>query len=134
MRAAPWIILYVTAKHLVWFGLSLFSTQPFLTTPLSFLHPLNDGPASWTLGVVAFTGGMGLLWGARFRPYGILLFAPQQALCILAAGSAVTAAISGHYPDGTIRPLEFILADQTPLMLTAVFHTLALYERATQHG
>jgi len=81
-----------------------------------------------------------LLASAALAAYGLtkaespytraLCLIPQQGAVIATAGGAIAAVISGHYADGVMRPWAFILADQLPSILIAVFHTLALFDLA----
>jgi hypothetical protein len=53
---------------------------------------------------------------------------PQQAILTVSAYAAVAAVAAAHYGDGVIRPREFILADQKPVILVFVLHTAAVVE------
>jgi hypothetical protein len=58
----------------------------------------------------------------------ILGFVPQQVLLAIASLGALTAVYQGHYADGVVRPYSFILADQAPVILTLVLHTIAVVQ------
>jgi hypothetical protein len=56
----------------------------------------------------------------------IALIFPQQIVLGISAAGALIAVMQGHYADGVARPMPFILADQTAIILTWAVHTLAL--------
>jgi hypothetical protein len=58
----------------------------------------------------------------------LALLLPQQAVLSISAMSAITAVVSGRYGDGVPRPWYFILADQAPVILTMVLHTIAVVQ------
>lgn len=57
----------------------------------------------------------------------LILLTPQQLLLWLSAGGSFQAIWLGHYADGVIRPLGHMLADQSPVMAIAVFHSWAMF-------
>ena len=126
---SPWILWFATAVHLMWGVGMLVSNYPLVTTPtadiLAFLPQMWAG--ALFLVVAAFA-----LWellSARKNGKHILWLAPQQALLVLSAVGAVGSVLSGAYPDGVVRPSTFILVDQAPTILVAVFHAFALIDR-----
>jgi hypothetical protein len=52
-----------------------------------------------------------------------LWFFPQHLLLIRSALSAFEGAYFGQYPDGTIKPGIFILADQLPIVFIMLMYT-----------
>jgi hypothetical protein len=47
---------------------------------------------------------------------------PQQTILFIMAASAMTAAIGGHYPDGTVKNGLFIFIDQSWTVYLALAH------------
>jgi uncharacterized membrane protein len=58
----------------------------------------------------------------------LVLLVPQQFFMLIAAGGSVQAMVTATYADGVIRPMTFIIADQMPWVLGAIFYTLAITE------
>jgi hypothetical protein len=55
---------------------------------------------------------------------------PQQFMLVLSAGAASSAMFSSHFADGVIRPQAFIVSDQIPAVLIAVFHVVIVIRMA----
>ena len=104
VRATP---IHTISGHAQWIGLSL----PVLLLATSALatYGLTKAQSPYTRA---------------------LCLIPQQGAVIATAGGAIAAVISGHYADGVMRPAAFILADQLPSILIAVFHTFAVFDLA----
>lgn len=62
----------------------------------------------------------------RKRVDNVLMLMPQQLLLYMSAGGAAEAILTGHFADGVIRSRAFLLADQCPMVLIAIFHTWAM--------
>lgn len=58
----------------------------------------------------------------------LALLLPQQAILVMAAGSAIEAMVTSHFADGVIRSRAFIIADQSTYVLLAIFYTMAIIE------
>jgi len=54
---------------------------------------------------------------------------PQQFVLMMSAFGAIAAIMHSTFADGVPRPRGFILADQSPAVLAAAFHTAAIIER-----
>jgi hypothetical protein len=61
----------------------------------------------------------------------ILLLLPQQSLLVISALGALSAIISGHFADGVVRPWGFIMADQFPIILSAILYSVSIVYLAT---
>ena len=79
-------------------------------------------PNAVVRGLIYITAGT-LPWAFRGWRYAI---GPQQLLLLLSAASSFVAIISGHYADGTVRPITFIALDQAVYILLALFHVASL--------
>src|SRR5258705_10618568 len=104
-----WIIYYASSIHLLWGAMLLFSASPLLATPIaSFDYGNRFVTALLFLG----TGILAIV-GLRDKPTlrGFVFLLPQLMLLFLTSLSGLSAAIDGHYADGTIKPHLFILAD-----------------------
>lgn len=127
-RASPrWILWYGVVLHAMWGVMLLASSQPLGATPLGMFHA---APAWVTGAAMLACTGMALAGLARPVPgrASLLLLMPQQGLLMVSAFSAASAIVESAYADGVIRSRFFIGADQAPMVLTAVIHTLALVE------
>jgi len=78
-------------------------------------------------GVVMLLSAALALWYMR-GGVSVIWLLPQQGLLMLAATNAIGAVLVGEYADGTERAAEFILTDQLPVILMAVFHLLVILE------
>jgi hypothetical protein len=72
------------------------------------------------------------LYRKTFDKKNVFLLLPQQLFLILSAGWAINSVFVGHFSDGIIRSPYFILADQLPIILIAVFFTLAIFQMYTE--
>lgn len=123
------IISYAITLHLIWAGLVLGWPDQIQATPLNFLLFYIRWPVlTFFLIGVAGWAAYGSVYGAEYqKPWRrILHLIPQQVVLIVSAYAALWAVFSGHYADGTIRHWAFILADQVPQILVAIFHTAAI--------
>lgn len=121
----PFLILcYAVILHAAWGVMLLFSSNQLRTTPLAYTT-LHFGQQFG--GAVIFVSALLAVYGL-YNPglVGLLISLPQNALLFVAATSGVVSAVTGHYPDGVIRPHEFILTDQLPMIGLAPLHALAL--------
>lgn len=53
----------------------------------------------------------------------LMCMMPQQFLILISGYVCFHSIMTGIYPNGTIRPPEFILASQAPTISVALFHT-----------
>jgi hypothetical protein len=120
------IFAYASALHLAWAALLLLSPHDMRTAALAtFIHTIGVGPAA---ALFLLIGGTALYASVRAPRgwLGLALVFPQQVVLLLTAAMALEHALRGSYGDGVLRPPEFILADQLPVILTALIHTAAL--------
>jgi hypothetical protein len=116
---------YASALHLSW-AVLLLSPHDMRTAGLArFIELL--GPAA-AAALFLLIGAAAAYASARAPRgwLGLALVFPQQVVLLLTAAIALEHALRGTYGDGVQRPPEFILADQLPLILTALIHTAAL--------
>ena len=124
MQRGVWVVYMAVALHLVWGVLFLVSGEALGSTPAAALLRLTGSPI--LAGVLCLAGAAIAIYGERRRDWWALL--PQQALLVLSAVGSLEAVIGGHYADGVPRPVVFILSDQLPMILGALFHTLVLVD------
>jgi hypothetical protein len=121
------IIWCAIALHLLWGCLLLVNDRALGATAL---HAFAGMPRLLTAAIlfgVAAMAAVGVAWhGPRRVTLALLL--PQQAVLSISAMSAITAVVAGRYGDGVPRPWYFILADQAPVILTMVLHTIAVVQ------
>jgi hypothetical protein len=121
------VIWCAIALHLLWACLLLVNDRALGATAL---HAFAGVPrlltAAMLFGVAAMAAIGVLRDGSRRMTLALLL--PQQAVLSISAMSAVTAVVDGRYGDGVPRPWYFILADQAPVILTMVLHTIAVVQ------
>ena len=132
MGTGACMLTYAAVLHALWGILLLWRPTEIGATPLALVHLLIGSATveAWIyLAASASTGFM--LSGIVARQWGLLAGLPQQLLLMIGAGGSLWAVLLGQYADGVPRPWVFILADQLPAILTALFHTGALI---TFHG
>jgi hypothetical protein len=122
-----WIIWYAVLLHMLWGILLVASPAPYGATAM---HVYASVPRVALAGVLFLASGLAawaITWPQpSWKTLAALL--PQQALLTISAYAALLAAAEAHYGDGVIRPRLFILADQAPVILTMVLHTVAIVE------
>ncbi len=129
-----WIIIYACVLHIVWAILLCIDHRAGNATAVAILLELSGGSYLMTVALlffVAFLAG-GFLDVRLRRKVSLetlsLLLLPQQIILWCSAGSGIYATCVGHYADGVIRAWSHILADQSPVILTAFLYTVVLLE------
>ena len=108
----------------------LADERALYVTALSGLGQRFGGPypLAAVLFVVAILATIAL-FVARKSPVGtLLLLLPQQCVLVLSAGGAVDAMVLSQFADGVVRPRAFLMADQFPIVLATVMHTVAILD------
>lgn len=120
------IALLVLAIHLVWAALISWSGSYIQSTPLSMITRTVGSPV--ILACVLMISCVSTVIGMNSRAAltRTLCFLPQQTLVSMTFVSSFEAVAAGQYADGVVRSFSFILSDQLPSMLIAVFHTVAV--------
>ena len=111
---------FLTAVALVW------DPQAHYATSIHILYEVlpNSKVLAGFLFMSAFMAGAS--FSMRRKVETIMLMVPQQLMLYLCAGAALHAIAIGEFADGTQRSSAFLLADQVPIILLAVFHTWAM--------
>jgi hypothetical protein len=127
MRTLPWIVWYAVLLHTLWACLLLTGSKPYGATPL---HVYSSLPRLLMAGALLAASVLAAWAVTRHQRSWQTLAAllPQQAILTVSAYAAFAAVVVAHYGDGVIRPREFILADQAPVILAFALHTAAVVE------
>lgn len=121
-----WMIWYAIALHWVWGVVLLSSTAPLNITAISTIVQLgvvSSNIAGLFYLLIASIAMIGLFGPRRTS---LIFLLPQTAVLWMAAYGALTAMITGTFADGVVRPVAFLVTDQAPAVLAALFHTLAV--------
>ena len=126
--SVPWVVLFAVLLHLVVGVLLVGDASAGNATATHSLLDLYDSPklVGMALILAALLALVGIL-----RPSSrltLLLLLPQQFALIVSAGGAVNAMWLSQFADGVMRPRPFIIADQSPVALMAILHTLAIID------
>jgi hypothetical protein len=121
------IIWCAVGLHVLWGCLLLVNGKVLGTTAL---HAFADVPRLVTAAVLLVAAAMAAFGAARneHRWLSLTMLLPQQGILSISALSAVIAVIHSQYGDGVPRPWYFILADQAPVILTMMLHTIAVVQ------
>ena len=120
------IVLLVLCLHLTWAGLIAWTGRYIHSTPLAIVTQTLGSPhiLALTLSLSCLLAVVGMFAQAALTR--VICFVPQQTLVSMSFASAFGAVAAGQYADGVVRSFAFILSDQLPSMLVAVFHTIAI--------
>jgi hypothetical protein len=132
--AARYVIGLVSFMYVAWAVLLLWLPGAGRATPV---NPVSSLLSYRALAVAVFLGAavaaQVAMW-FHFHPrhaflpdrFLVLALLPQQFLLLVSAFGGIRAAVLGHYADGTVRPWQFIVADQLPVILLALIYTTAM--------
>lgn len=127
IRNTKFVVWFAICLHWVWGTLLLMTPAPQGVTAISTMVNLGMVSAP-NLGMfyllIALLAAVGL---AAPKYIGYIFIAPQQIALFIAAYGAINAMQSGTFADGVIRPTAFLVADQMPIILLAVFHLICIY-------
>lgn len=119
------IIWYASLLHAIWAVLLSVSPLAAHSTPVSVVVTLLGG--RWpAVAALAVSGLLAVLVTRARTGLAPLLLVPQQIMLLMSAAAGIYAAVMGHYADGVPRAWEFILGDQSPVILVAFLYTTAL--------
>ena len=128
-----WIFLYAILLHTIWGIVLLISADPLHVTAISGIVTLGfvSAPSAGVLFLfVAFLAYIGIV---APKPAGFFFLLPQQLVLTCAAFGALESIIAGSFADGVIRSTPFLMADQSPAVLIALLHTLAVWMNFVKH-
>lgn len=129
MKHYQWMILYAILLHWVWGSVLMSSTAPLQVTAISTIIKIGlvSAPAAGLFYLlVAVTAMIGLF---VHKKYSIFFLLPQSAVLWLGAYGAWKAMTLGMFADGVIRSHEFLITDQAPAVIAAIFHTAAVLNK-----
>ena len=124
---SPWIIWYAIVLHLAWAVMLLINGDALGATSTHYFHDWNRFAVSGFFFAVAGLAA----WATTRKTMSmrtLLALLPQQLILMISAYCAFMAVWHSSYGDGVIRPTLFILADQLPVILTMVVHTITIVE------
>lgn len=118
-----WIILYACSLQAIWgFSLIFFGRSDIAAWAITVYIP------DWLI-MLSLLASAGMSYYALLTNKSIVWMLPQQAMMMTAALDCMVSVILGHYADGVARPRIFIFRDQLPEILTAIWHTCAIFHR-----
>lgn len=119
-------VWFAIALHLLWAGLLLGSSAPRQTTGIWALSQLF--PNRYGLALILLTVAACALGGLFREPSTgkILLLVPQQIVLGISAAGAVRAMVLGEFADGVQRHHAFLIADQAPVVLALLVHSMTI--------
>jgi hypothetical protein len=120
------------ALHVLWGFLLLVDAEALGATSL---HAVSRLPRLLVASMLFAVAALAVVSVTRRRSswVSLALVLPQQAVLSISAFSAIAAVVTSTYGDGVPRPWSFILADQAPVILTLVLHTIAVVQLHTSH-
>lgn len=119
------IVWYSVLLHLIW-AVSYFEDYgtASVTAVSALVIWIPDHLIGIVLLIVALLAGIGVVRGEGRIP--ALLMLPQQFIMFLCAGGALQAMWLGQFADGVQRSHWFLAADQSPAVLAAFLHMIAV--------
>lgn len=115
----------------IWGAVILFHPEAMKATPMSTLAQFfNQSQYALSVALLSSVAATftALAFDNRVDVRSMILLIPQQFLMVMAAGGSVLAVYQGEYADGVQRSHWFILADQLPWILAALFYTFSIVE------
>jgi hypothetical protein len=134
--AALYVVALVSFMFALWAVLLISSGKAAHANPVSPVVAFTGG---WEIAtgvlLAAAVPAQPVVWLPRRAsrwPSWLLLLAltPQQLVLLISAVGGIHAAAAGHYADGTVRPWQFIVTDQLPVILLAIIYTVAVLRLA----
>jgi hypothetical protein len=130
------VIWYACVMHFIWGTALIANLDAGNTTALSVAVRVfggHYGAAAAMYGVAALALFGIVRFHASFEKVWCVL--PQQFMLVLSAGAATSAMLNSHFADGVVRARAFIVADQIPAILIAIFHVIVVIRMAiVAHG
>jgi hypothetical protein len=131
MRNIKWIIWFAVLLHLIQGSALIYDPSAGNTTSTHALvqYVSSNYFAGGIMVVVATMAAIELIWFQKsYKLNYLILLLPQQLILFLATGGAIKAMWLSQFADGVVRDRAFIIADQSSIVLAAVFHTAAIIE------
>lgn len=122
------MVQFASAMHLCWAVLLAAWPDAISVTAINIFTQAFGLPG--TIGLLTVVALAALVGVAKPRPFypwwrGSWLF-PQACILMVSATSSLLAVLHGSYADGVVRGWSFILADQAPHILLAIFYAIAM--------
>ena len=102
----------------------LTSNSPMDVTAISTVKSIGLASSSFMGLFYLLVAVSGLLGVLNKRKEGLIFVLPQSFLLIVSAFGAAQAMVSGMFADGIIRPVAFLVVDQSPAIIAAILHSM----------
>jgi hypothetical protein len=122
------MLWYAIALHWIWGVTLLSSNSPLGVTAIASIVDVgmaSNKTAAFLYLVVSVLAAIAM-WTPKW--VSIPLIIPQSLMLVLSAWGAAGAMAAGSFADGVVRPQAFLVADQAPAILAAIFHTMAVFQ------
>jgi len=125
-----YLFLGIALVHLIWaFGV-LRSPKELETTGLKDVYAIASFQPFWTPRVgtaillifCSLSSALSVLLHKRSNTWGLILILPQQAVMVASAYTAMVCTARGTFADGAKYNPNFILVDQSNLIVWAAIH------------
>lgn len=127
VRNTKFVVWFAIVLHWVWGTLLLMGPAPLGVTAIATMTHWGVVTAQ-NLGIFYLLTSLLAAVGLAAPKYiGYIFICPQQIALFISAFGALSAMMTGTFADGVIRPTAFLVADQLPIVLLAVFHFLNVY-------
>ncbi len=120
------MVLYAILLHTIWGINILIEPSSSMITATSFLKEMVHSTVIVGLLYLIVSISASFTLFGKPKKWKMFLALPQQALLIQSAMGAIRCMINGHFADGVARPIPFIIADQSPIIIAMLLHTIAL--------
>ena len=129
------IVIYAILLHFLQGSLMIISPDAGFVTSTSHVREWLQFSTFW-LGVFYVLASVfsvvGLLVFGSGSLQRLLTLLPQQLFLTLAAAGAAVAIIDSQFADGVVRSRYFIAADQSPIIIAALLHSVAVIDRRVE--
>ena len=123
------IVWYAVLQHVFWALLLVIDPRAAWCTGLHSILDIFSGSVSSSIAMLVLATITSMV--ALFMQMSLLRFMlliPQQLILLISGIGAIHAMRLSQFADGVVRPWAFIAADQTPYVLVAALHTLAILD------
>jgi hypothetical protein len=128
MGIRQWMIWYAIILHWVWGVVLLTSPTALGVTAISTIVSLGIASSAGAGLLYITVASLSIIGVTAARNLGAIFLIPQTALLWLAAWGAIQAMVTGTFADGVVRDSFFLIADQSPAVVAAFFHTIGVLD------
>ena len=129
MQNSNILILAISVMDFITALFVIFDPHPLVVARLGIFYQLFTPPIAGALLMLAAVclAFFGIFKPIRYR-WRFVYFLPQHAFLLLTTGSAVNLIMQQHYADGVMRPWQFILQDQLPIIILTFAYAFAMFD------